>query len=109
MVARAMVPAGRREVRFSVAANDEQSVRLMGDFDAWGAGVAMERRGTRWEASLNLGHRRRVLNKFFLDGSRWVSDGENPNHTNDGNERFPASSLPSSLGNSRFATCAANI
>ena len=68
-------------VAFAYEDATASSVQLRGSFDSWGSGVAMSKSGSVWKATLYLKHGTRVEYKFFVNGSTWVTDPENPNTT----------------------------
>lgn len=71
------------DVVFSYAKGSESSVELRGDFDNWAAGVPMTLQGGSWQATLKLAHGAKVLYKFVLDGSTWLTDPQNPQQESD--------------------------
>jgi glycosidase len=70
---------------FTFPFNGETSVELNGDFDGWGAGVAMSHSGSSWAATVpGLQNGKAVAYKFLVNGSNWVTDPSNPRQQPDG-------------------------
>src|SRR6185436_4841862 len=67
-------------------AGNEASVEVRGDFapDAWMSGVPMTKSGASWTATVKLPWNTDVLYKFYVDGSMWVTDPNNPDQVPDG-------------------------
>jgi len=65
---------------FTLAATNEASVELRGSFkaDGWTNGVAMQRSGANWTATVDVPWSTPVQYKFYVDGSRWLLDPANP-------------------------------
>jgi glycosidase len=67
--------------------NGEQSVELRGDYrpGAWSQGDMMTHMGAFWTVTVPVPWNTPVQYKFFVDGSNWVSDPNNPPAPNDPN------------------------
>jgi len=57
------------------------SVELHGSFNSWKSGLAMEKDGTSFSTVLTLTHGAHLEYKFFVDGTTWVPDPQNPDTT----------------------------
>ena len=79
-----LIAADQCPVAFSYPQGPEQRCELHGTFDGWGPGLPMRLAGGRWRVSIDLRNATDVAYKFVLDGSRWVTDPDNPRHSDDG-------------------------
>jgi glycosidase len=72
--------------QFTFPAGDEKSVEVRGDFaaGAWQMGVPMTKMGSQWVATTDIPYNKQVIYKFYVDGSTWVVDPNNPNKVSDG-------------------------
>ena len=62
---------------FELNDGGESDVFLMGEFDDWGSGSAMNRSGGKWTASVTLPHGQLVQYKFAKNNkSEWITDPE---------------------------------
>jgi glycosidase len=62
----------------------ETSVEVRGSFggdSTWQQGVAMQRRGSQWEAAITVPYDRPALMKFVVNGSEWRVDSTKPTQT----------------------------
>ncbi len=73
-------------VTFSYPMGSESKVELFGDFNAWKTGQPMVLSGSTWKTTVTFKNAQKVLYKFVLDGTTWVSDPNNPNQTTDSNK-----------------------
>ena len=64
-------------VVFKYPKGSESSVDLRGDFNTWGK-TAMTASGSWWKATVTLKHGAKAKYKFFIDGTKWVKDPNNP-------------------------------
>ena len=73
-------------VEFSYPLSGEQSVELRGDFapGAWESGVPLQIDGGRWRTSIKAAPGAVIHYKFFVDGTTWVVDPQNPSKEPDG-------------------------
>lgn len=76
----------RCDHEFTYPAGGETSVVVRGDFapDGWSVGVPMTKSGALWKATVPVPWNVDVQYKFFVDGSKWVTDPVNPEKVNDG-------------------------
>lgn len=65
---------------------NETSVAVRGSFaaDGWTTGVMMTKSGTTWSATVDIPYNQEVQYKFYVDGTTWVVDPNNPNTVSDG-------------------------
>lgn len=66
--------------------NGVNRVELRGDFadGAWEKGVPMQIDGTQWRAEVQAPDGKTIRYKFFVNGSEWLSDPNNPSKEADG-------------------------
>lgn len=71
---------------FRLAANNETTVELRGDFrdGGWVQGEPMAKDGGAWEATVTASWGGALQYKFFVDNNRWVLDPTNPRTVPDG-------------------------
>ena len=71
---------------FSLADGGEKSVEVRGDFaaGAWMSGVPMTKSGGVWMASVPVPFGKPVAYKFYVDGTTWKTDPQNPKTMSDG-------------------------
>jgi len=87
LVGRGLSPIVTDEgVIFTLHDHDVREVRVFGSWDDWGSpGVAMKLvEPGFWEARVGKLAPGRHLYKFFLDGTRWLDDPDNPQKVPDG-------------------------
>jgi glycosidase len=71
---------------FTYPDGGETSVQVRGDFatDGWTTGVPMTKQGSEWTANVQVPYNTDVQYKFFVNGTTWVTDPDNPNTVSDG-------------------------
>jgi glycosidase len=79
-------PGDPCEVTFWYPIGAETSVELRGDFkpDGWDVGVPLHIEAGGWQVTIPIPNGTKVHYKFFVDGTTWATDPNNPDLEDDG-------------------------